>query len=67
MRYDGKSAGERFSPVKEGMEECLFAITSPVLCFGHCHVRPVMEQGSYTVPVDQIERQGHMVWAVEVK
>lgn len=40
MRYDGKSAGERFSPVKEGMEESLFAITSLALCFGHCHVMP---------------------------
>lgn len=67
MRYDGKSAGERLSPGKEGTEECRFAITSLVLCFGHCHVRPVMGQRSYSVPVDQIEREGHMVWAVEVK
>lgn len=42
-RYDGKSAGGRFSLVKGGMEKSLCSITSLALCFKHCHVMPVME------------------------
>ncbi|XP_028345740.1 uncharacterized protein [Physeter macrocephalus] len=43
VRYDGKSAGERFSLVKGGTEKSLCSITSLALCFKHYHVMPVME------------------------
>lgn len=62
VRWDGKkNARERFSPVRGRKKQLLFAITSPALCFGHCHVMPVTGQWSCYALADKIEKESHVM------